>query len=251
MPAQINYKLYSNDGATLIAERLDGIALNYLYTPDGYTIYNCKTITASGSPVATLDYKIAGFSLTANATSPDSGGGIGELFSIDNGGDPNIAYVVPASNKTTLDLSTLSDISDGTHTVKVKAKADGYRNSEFSNEVSYTKAPAGYNLTTSNVEIPYENYAYFDITFGDGTKKTAQLGDSTSIGDQYSTNYPKVSNPIPNVIKIRLYTYKDYPSKPYIRMKTSGTVLDKRQQGGSIELELTTDTSALILNGSA
>jgi len=50
-------------------------------------------------------------------------------------------------SKTTLDLSTLSDISDGTHTVKVKAKANGYRDSEFSNEVSYTKAPAGYKLT--------------------------------------------------------------------------------------------------------
>ena len=50
-------------------------------------------------------------------------------------------------SKTTLDLSTLSDISDGTHTVKVKAKANGYIDSEFSNEVSYTKAPAGYKLT--------------------------------------------------------------------------------------------------------
>ena len=50
-------------------------------------------------------------------------------------------------SKTTLDLSTLSDIADGAHTVKVKAKADGYRDSEFSNEVSYTKAPAGYKLT--------------------------------------------------------------------------------------------------------
>ena len=29
-------------------------------------------------------------------------------------------------SKTTLDLSTLSDITDGTHTVKVKAKANGY-----------------------------------------------------------------------------------------------------------------------------
>ena len=43
-------------------------------------------------------------------------------------------------SKTTLDLSTLSDITEGTHTVKVKAKADGYNDSEFSNEVSYTKA---------------------------------------------------------------------------------------------------------------
>ena len=44
-------------------------------------------------------------------------------------------------SKTTLDLSTLSDIADGAHTVKVKAKASGYNDSEFSNEVSYTKAP--------------------------------------------------------------------------------------------------------------
>lgn len=50
-------------------------------------------------------------------------------------------------SKTTLDLSTLSDIADGAHTVKVKAKASGYNDSEFSNEVSYTKAPAGYKLT--------------------------------------------------------------------------------------------------------
>lgn len=53
--------------------------------------------------------------------------------------------VASAPNKTTVDLSTLSDISDGAHTVKVKAKADGYIDSEFSNEVSYTKAPATYS----------------------------------------------------------------------------------------------------------
>ena len=46
-------------------------------------------------------------------------------------------------SKTTLDLSTLSDITDGTHTVKVKAKAGGYNDSEFSNEVSYTRTPDG------------------------------------------------------------------------------------------------------------
>ena len=52
-------------------------------------------------------------------------------------------------SKTTLDLSTLSDITDGTHTVKVKAKASGYNDSEFSNEVSYTKAPSGYSGTVT------------------------------------------------------------------------------------------------------
>lgn len=50
-------------------------------------------------------------------------------------------------SKTTLDLSTLSDISDGTHTIKVKAKADGYRDSEFSNEVSWTKSAQPVNFT--------------------------------------------------------------------------------------------------------
>lgn len=55
-------------------------------------------------------------------------------------------------SKTTLDLPTLSDISDGTHTIKVKAKADGYRDSEFSNEVSYTKSsvPPVYTVTISS-----------------------------------------------------------------------------------------------------
>lgn len=53
--------------------------------------------------------------------------------------------VASVPNTTTFDLSTLSDIADGAHTVKVKAKASGYNDSEFSNEVSYTKAPATYS----------------------------------------------------------------------------------------------------------
>lgn len=54
--------------------------------------------------------------------------------------------------QTTFDLSTLSDIADGAHTVKVKAKASGYNDSEFSNEVSYTKAQAGYSGTITNTK---------------------------------------------------------------------------------------------------
>ena len=64
-------------------------------------------------------------------------------------------------SKTTLDLSTLLDIADGAHTVKVKAKADGYRDSEFSNEVSYTKeAPAGYS---GNVRKTGDGIVYYEI----------------------------------------------------------------------------------------
>ena len=66
-------------------------------------------------------------------------------------------------SKTTLDLSTLSDITDGAHTVKVKAKADGYYDSEFSNEVSYTKAPAGYSGTIKmNVLTKRMNISGYD-----------------------------------------------------------------------------------------
>ena len=53
------------------------------------------------------------------------------------------------------DLAPL-DLADGTHTVKVKAKADGYIDSEFSNEVSYTKAASqGYYITFANIAYDY------------------------------------------------------------------------------------------------
>lgn len=80
-------------------------------------------------------------------------------------------------SKTTLDLSTLSDISDGTHTVKVKAKADGYRDSEFSNEVSWTKAPAGYKVTFASdfSSIAYSGGELSSVTL------TANTGASTPL----------------------------------------------------------------------
>lgn len=87
-------------------------------------------------------------------------------------------------SKTTLDLSTLSDISDGTHTVKVKAKAEGYRDSEFSNEVSYTKAPPVYTVTiSSSFTITGSGYIY-------GIKYVNEAGVLTSLPvteDNYTT----------------------------------------------------------------
>lgn len=80
-------------------------------------------------------------------------------------------------SKTTLDLSTLSDITDGTHTVKVKAKAEGYIDSEFSNEVSYTKTPAGYRVTfASNFSsVAYGGGELSNVTL------TANTGASTPL----------------------------------------------------------------------
>lgn len=74
------------------------------------------------------------------------------------------------------DLATL-DLADGTHTIKVKAKADGYRDSEFSNEVSYTKAPAGYKVTFAS---DFSSTAYSGGELSDVTL-TANTGVSTPL----------------------------------------------------------------------
>ena len=78
-------------------------------------------------------------------------------------------------SKTTLDLSTLSDISGGTHTVTVKAKADGYIDSEASNAVNYT-------VTTPSLT----NYILFEGETSDFTlKATYKEWDGTV---EYSTD---------------------------------------------------------------
>lgn len=92
--------------------------------------------------------------------------------------------------KTTLDLSTLSDIADGAHTVKVKAKADGYIDSEFSNEVSYTKAAASYTITFGTVTgehtFKYHGSDY-NIKFDDGSYLYLSSSSDISV-EYYDTN---------------------------------------------------------------
>lgn len=85
--------------------------------------------------------------------------------------------VASTPNTTTVDLSTLSDIADGAHTVKVKAKADGYIDSEFSNEVSYAKAPAGYKVTFAS-NFSGEAYGGGELS---GVTLTANTGASTPL----------------------------------------------------------------------
>ena len=50
-----------------------------------------------------------------------------------------VANAAKEETRTAFDLSTLN-LSAGSHTITVKAKADGYRESEASNAVTYTKA---------------------------------------------------------------------------------------------------------------
>lgn len=84
------------------------------------------------------------------------------------------------------DLSTLSDISDGTHTVKVKAKADGYRDSEFSHEIEYTKVQ-GFTLT---LNYKKEITGYWD------TNGRVKIGSAPTSDDDY--DYQAVNGHIEN-----------------------------------------------------
>lgn len=103
--------------------------------------YSVQAQLATPTIAMNADGKTLEITDVANATSYD--------VYVDGTMKTNVAS---APNTTTVDLSTLSDIADGSHTVKVKAKANGYIDSEFSNEVSYTKAASqGYYITFANI----------------------------------------------------------------------------------------------------
>ena len=102
-------------------------------------------------------------------------------------------------SKTTLDLSTLSDIAVGAHTVKVKAKADGYNDSEFSNEVSYTKSPEMYRYSVYN-----SNKSSVSIVVYEYGSSMAVDGGLLSKGESYSGSLP--------TNKIRIWTRGNTPT---------------------------------------
>ena len=112
---------------------------------------------------------------------------------IDGTSKTNVASV---PNTTTLDLSTLSDITDGAHTVKVKAKASRYYDSEFSNEVSYTKAPAEYTATfSSDFNVTGDGYLNgIDYVSGGKTKRITINNDNYASLRGTSFSATQISN---------------------------------------------------------
>ena len=109
--------------------------------------------------------------------------------------------VASAPNTTTVDLSTLSDISDGAHTVKVKAKASGYNDSEFSNEVSYTKS-SGYTITFD------QNFSRA-ATYNPTSVKVNSPPTSDSDYTIQTLPYPGLmgDNPVSGVTKLYVWGY--------------------------------------------
>lgn len=63
-----------------------------------------------------------------------------------------INFSAASANRITVDMSTLSgwaNITAGSHTLTIEAKADGYTTSDASAEVTFTKAASGYTVTVS------------------------------------------------------------------------------------------------------
>ena len=96
-----------------------------------------------------------------------------------------VANAAKEETQTTFDLSTLPDISGGTHTIKVKAKADRYIDSEFSNEIEYTKVQA-FTLTLNYAKVT-------DARFTHGRVK---IGSAPTSDDDY--DYQAVNGHIEN-----------------------------------------------------
>ena len=138
-------------------------------------------------------------------------------------------------SKTTLDLSTLSDIADGAHTVKVKAKADGYRDSEFSNEVSYTKS-SGYTITfdvNSKFSAPAKP-AYVKVNTSpssnsDYTIQTLQNGDIS--GD----------NPVSGVTKLYVWGYG------YINSAGEKILIQNSNYTSAVEIPVSSDGTFVVM----
>lgn len=75
-------------------------------------------------------------------------------------------------SKTMLDLSTLSDILGGTHSISVEAIAEGYTDSDRSNEVTYTGAQqdpdAGYYITAAHIAYDEQKEETLYLKINDG-----------------------------------------------------------------------------------
>lgn len=138
-------------------------------------------------------------------------------------------------SKTTLDLSTLSDIADGTHTVKVKAKADGYRDSEFSNEVSYTKS-SGFTIT---FDQNFSRAATYNPT-------SVKVNSPPTNGSDYSISslsYPGLTgiNPVSGVTKLYVWGYG------YVNSAGETILLNDSTYNNAVEIPVSSDGTFVVV----
>lgn len=138
MPPVRKITVYTNDGTEIL-----GSVTLIEAGEDGYNVYVYDNgIGATGNPTAGYGYiydgpgKWLGVSMTPNATSPEYGPGT--YFSVKI--NSNVYAVI--KNTVSIDLSTLSGyqtLANGTYSLRVKAKANGYTDSALSASVSWKK----------------------------------------------------------------------------------------------------------------
>ena len=140
-------KIYSNDGATLLftSTNFYSVTDDMTVTETGVTLTN-EAYTYSG------DKKFYGLSSSANATEATKAVGFSNAI-----GSFTYYIVEGEEEKTptlTYDLSQL-DLAAGTHYITVRAKADGYADSEPSNAVEYVvEESVPTDLTGYTVTVP-------------------------------------------------------------------------------------------------
>jgi len=91
----------------------------------------------------------------------------------------------------TLDISALSgwgNVSAGTHTLTIKAKATGYYDSQASAGVQFTKAASGYTLTV----VEAQSGGTFDITYNNSTTDNVGQGTYNSVRSVDDVHYNEV-----------------------------------------------------------
>ncbi|MBQ7445894.1 MAG: hypothetical protein IJS71_08200 [Clostridia bacterium] len=116
--------------------------------------------------------------------------------------------LTPSSSQLSVDLTTLSgwsDVSAGNHTLKVKAKAAGYRDSALSAGVSFTKAASGYS----------GNISAYDTLSGNGTYTKIKF-DAQPISDNDYDSYVNTSGILTGLTaysnKTKVYVWGSYDS---------------------------------------
>lgn len=138
-------------------------------------------------------------------------------------------------SKTTLDLSTLSGITDGTHTVKVKAKADGYRDSEFSNEVNYTKN-SGFTIT---FDQNFSRGATYNPTFVKVNNPPTSDYDNTT----QTWSYPGLSDygPVSGVTRLYVWGYG------YVNSAGETILLNDSSYNNAVEIPVSSNGTFVLV----
>lgn len=209
--------IQSNDGSTTLYENVDDFSsMSVTVTSTGATIsseYVNDTYTYTG------DKNFLGLAVTANATSPDYAigdtAGDGTYYIVESAsvraniitGDavPNAtdyalyeksgtAYTLKATaNEISFDLTTLG-LSAGSHIFAVKATADGYTDSDYSNEVTYVQEqltkPVLVDLSTSTecaFSFRNDTRAYAYKIFVNGVEMGYPLYWSATLDEEFYT----------------------------------------------------------------